>query len=784
VLIDLKDLNIINRPELSKSLDKDIYVRQKILNMHVKAGYDYPENGPDLSASASGDYKDAWVQIWFVGMDWNGYWYMVDSKHDEPYLIAKIDNFGKDTILESLSPEVPKNTKYTQTLWQKICDAWVLKRAKRLDKSLQKSWSVQYYANRYDEEYPQQYNPRNRNAYNLDFTAFDESIEDIFYIPINRLKTDYQTSEALNFDKIQENVEKMKNGENLEPIVIGYDYDVHDGHHRIEASKIMKYTHVPCIVAGNDDIEVLRAKEQYAEVWKSFNEAEHPRDDLGRFTTVYHLTSDKDFKYDEGYANTKQEMGSGLYTTSIDDAMYWHRALQDKEGNRPPYAVPIDASEAKLIHRRDIPDDRLMAKHLISHYGSSKEALKAVDAEEDAISGETFENSKTAIAMSRLYAKTKGYDGMVLHDEKEGDQVIFFSANKLKFKSVITEDELFSIKRKKDLGLEKGLEKSILYEYSDPSQFPFEASGCIFRGIGQKEFDFIKRTGYIQTKGKGNDEDQENTATCFSELFSQAEGYARTNYDLYNEPHAYVIAVKRPANAEENELGEIEVKGKTPIGSIMAVFPILQKGVNGEMIYNVKDLDIINLQKSVKTKDLPPGGDWRTIKGSHVYIKDDKILAGAEGKVGKTVKTEKKPAKAAKNTSEGVQNKEKPLYSNNKRGESPQNKKGADDMKAAAASKDAKGLQKVNSKSTMKTENSKKGAGVNDSGKAGTGNVRGNTKKTGKDETGDNRRLGKVRDGQKESGSSGSELHVAPKTQKVGSTEYVEYNRYLTFRVE
>jgi hypothetical protein len=107
---------------------------------------------------------------------------------------------------------------------------------------------------------------RNRNAYNVVDTS------EVIFIPVNRLKGTYQTEAALNFDKVKENVERMKNGENLEPVIIGYNYDVHDGHHRIEASKIMNYTHIPCVVGGSNDIDVQRAREAYREVWKSLKD--------------------------------------------------------------------------------------------------------------------------------------------------------------------------------------------------------------------------------------------------------------------------------------------------------------------------------------------------------------------------------------------------------------------------------------------------------------------------------------------------------------------------------
>jgi hypothetical protein len=120
------------------------------------------------------------------------------------------------------------------------------------------------------------------------------------------------------------------------------------------------------------------------------------------------------------------------------------------------------------------------------------------------------------------------------------------------------------------------LQKAILYDFLDPSQFPYEATGLSFRGIGQKELDFIRHKGYIQSKGKGNDEDQQDIVTCFSQLYSQAEGYARSNYDLYNEKQAYVLAVELPPGAIENELGELEVKGPISIDNIKGIIAVMQ----------------------------------------------------------------------------------------------------------------------------------------------------------------------------------------------------------------
>lgn len=199
-----------------------------------------------------------------------------------------------------------------------------------------------------------------RSAYNI------ANPEEVIYIPLNRLRTPYQTEKATNWDKVDENLERMQNGENLEPVSIGLDYDIHDGHHRYEASKKAGHEHIPCIVKGGNELERQRAIEAYKEVWKA------------------------------------------IVT--------------------------------------------------------------------DPVAPDAFE----------------------------------------------------------------------------------EDSEYVYRGIGQRELDYIRANGHIQTKGKGNDEDKDR-ATCFSNLYRQAVGYARSNYDLYNEKRAYVVALPKVNIPwiEEDETGEL-----------------------------------------------------------------------------------------------------------------------------------------------------------------------------------------------------------------------------------
>jgi hypothetical protein len=91
----------------------------------------------------------------------------------------------------------------------------------------------------------------------------------VIYIPVNRLSMVYQTDDATSDKKVAENRKKMREGTPLDPVQIGYNYDVHDGHHRWIAAQKEGYTHVPCEVVGNDRDKVKKAKAKYRKVWKS-----------------------------------------------------------------------------------------------------------------------------------------------------------------------------------------------------------------------------------------------------------------------------------------------------------------------------------------------------------------------------------------------------------------------------------------------------------------------------------------------------------------------------------
>ncbi|MCL6442536.1 MAG: hypothetical protein K6T83_03595 [Alicyclobacillus sp.] len=168
---------------------------------------------------------------------------------------------------------------------------------------------------------------------------------------------------------------------------------------------------------------------------------------------VYHTTHDPNFRYDPNFKNRQQEMGRGLYTTPAEGMEYWHRAVRDpKTGERRKHIIPMDISEANIIHANDFPSDREMSQFLIEHYGDPQKARQAVEAEKP--DGDTFGVNPTQIAIRRAYAKAKGYHGIEMHDDKEGSQIMLFDDSKVKYHPAMTADEFF---RKVKGGLEKSL---------------------------------------------------------------------------------------------------------------------------------------------------------------------------------------------------------------------------------------------------------------------------------------------------------------------------------------
>jgi hypothetical protein len=159
-----------------------------------------------------------------------------------------------------------------------------------------------------------------------------------------------------------------------------------------------------------------------------------------RFKETYHITDDPNFKHDNSFENKQQEFGKGLYVSTSDHVLDWHRSMQDqKSGKRREYVVKLDTSKADIIPVSEIPQERELADTIIKHYGNPKKALQMIEAEKP--KGDTFGIDPFYIAQQRAWAKMKGLDGISSHDPKEGEQVMLFDDKKVNYSEVMTIDQ-------------------------------------------------------------------------------------------------------------------------------------------------------------------------------------------------------------------------------------------------------------------------------------------------------------------------------------------------------
>lgn len=291
--------------------------------------------------------------------------------------------------------------------------------------------------------------------------AYYTNAEDPIYIPVNRLKTPYQTERAIDEAKVAAIKKEILKGRKLDPLVIGYDFDLHDGHHRWVAAQELGHTHVPCIVGGTDEQKVKRAEEFYRSMFKS----------------ITHMVN--------GITHLKLSLAIS------------HNIRLEQEAVQE-YTEHLNMAED--------PQVRAVIEEII---------------------------------------------------QDEQDHIHNFT-------------QLFWFLNGRNDALEN-LTKSVLPE---DEAYPAEAANrYMWRGIGEKELQYILKNRKIKSKGKGNDDDQDGE-TLFADTYRVAENYARANFDLYNEPQAYVICVLRPEFAEENEAGELVCRKPVPLDHVVSIIPI------------------------------------------------------------------------------------------------------------------------------------------------------------------------------------------------------------------
>jgi len=483
-----------------------------------------------------------------------------------------------------------------------------------------------------------------RNAYDVDH---DTDLSEVIYIPVNRLRMVYQTDEATDWDKVWENIEKMRSGEALKPVEIGYDYDIHDGHHRWLASKELNYTHVPCIVKGKDEAERQEAIARYRELWKSLDDKELTG---GRWVTIEHRhVYIKGGKVVAGHLPNGDKMEAHHIKETqekidaqssedhlerakkaarkTDDPMEWLHGMRENDkaaydaviAYRSKHGVKIQdlhkefgggedmdeyvpdstkkmddvnigepkfkAHDVTLKRRTDgrtalasaptgstiqVHDDLLKHDKTTQRYVIAHEIGHILSNAHPELERHVLDNPEGALGrMNRKYMRFEGVS--YTPEESWADAFAFYHVDPEYLKANHPKAYEFVDKMLKKMPHAKSylehawkqmddmadMKKSIVADPTSDTLSSEESGMFMYRGIGQKELEFILRHGFIQSKGKGNDDDKGNKDTCFTCLYQQAEGYALWNYIEYNEPAAYVIIVPRPPWVYEDEHGEL-----------------------------------------------------------------------------------------------------------------------------------------------------------------------------------------------------------------------------------
>lgn len=229
----------------------------------------------------------------------------------------------------------------------------------------------------------------------------------VVYIPVNRLKQVYQTDEALNPAKVKENRRKMREGVPLDPVEIGYNYDVHDGHHRWEAAIEEGHTHVPCVVRGTEPAKVKAAIAEYKKIWKSDailnsiedNIQENIIANIGYYIVDLSKGTLNTAKLVKKRVAVKGKMGKVFYrmqwvdpndknpafqSTGKNESTYHHhehevKDLEKRQSNRFP-VVHHPVADLKNTHRNYVTDKQKYAEaHKDYHEGKQLAPVKVND---------------------------------------------------------------------------------------------------------------------------------------------------------------------------------------------------------------------------------------------------------------------------------------------------------------------------------------------------------------------------------------------------------------------
>jgi len=182
--------------------------------------------------------------------------------------------------------------------------------------------------------------------------AYKTTAPNPIYIPTNRINTPYQTTKSINRDKVAQYVRDFKEGKPTPALVVGYDYDLHDGHHKLLAAIESGHTHVPCVVGGLNSTRVIAAERRYRALWKRENS------DKGLYVKKLIIEAHKpNDSYENGPdfvvgALHSSEVWAQIWSIGMDWNCYWY--MVDSKSDKPRLIAVSDGmiEEGKYKNNR------------------------------------------------------------------------------------------------------------------------------------------------------------------------------------------------------------------------------------------------------------------------------------------------------------------------------------------------------------------------------------------------------------------------------------------------
>ena len=145
------------------------------------------------------------------------------------------------------------------------------------------------------------------------------------------------------------------------------------------------------------------------------------------YDELYHLTDNQNFNIRREYEQEQQEMGKGLYLTTLEGIREWEVLLGTRK-----YVIPINISKLKIVREGDLPSERDMVKDI------KEQSYSIEDVKKYEPTGDTFGKRPIEIATKIFWTLIQGFDGIKpIKDREEPEQVVIYNYENIEIKSAI-----------------------------------------------------------------------------------------------------------------------------------------------------------------------------------------------------------------------------------------------------------------------------------------------------------------------------------------------------------